>query len=57
MTTTSTTTEETEALERRRGELAQGAQLALLEGLPVDDVAAEVAAIDEELARRRGPSR
>lgn len=46
-------TQPTEALERRRGELAQGLQMAALEGLPLDaDDVREVAALDAELKRR-----
>ena len=45
--------ETTEALQRRRGELAQGLQMAALEGLPIDeDDRREVEALDAELKRR-----
>lgn len=45
----------TDELLRRRGQLAQGLQLAALEGLPLDDEdQRQVAALDAELARR-GP--
>lgn|GEM_PF-6839207 len=43
----------TDELRARRGQLAQGLQGALLEGLPVDDDdAREVEALDAELRRR-----
>jgi predicted nucleic acid-binding protein len=42
-----------EELKRRRGELAQGLQMAALEGLPFDEEdIAVVGALDAELARR-----
>lgn len=43
-------TTSTEKLLKRRGELAAGAQLALLEGIPFDD--SELTAVDTELMRR-----
>ena len=49
-TTTTTTLED---LRRRRGELAMGAQHAVLEGLEVPPaLVEELRALDEELARR-----
>lgn len=45
----------TDELLRRRGELAQGLQMAALEGLPFDEGdRAELSALDAELARRAG---
>lgn len=44
---------DTDVLLRRRGGLAQGLQMAALEGLPLDpDDAREVEALDAELRRR-----